>query len=799
MMPYEPLLVVRDPARLDALRHLSLLDSQPEPAFDRYTRLASAILGAPTVLVSLVDADRQFFKSCVGLAEPWASSRETPLSHSFCQHVVATGSSLVVADAREHPLLADNLAIPDLGVIAYLGIPLTTSDGHVLGSFCAIGGEPRTWSEHDVAVMTDLAAAVTTEIELRREVIEHRAHLHVLRLRDRALAATSNGVLITDPRQADNPIIYANPALTVQTGYAMDEVVGRNCRFLQGPETDPAAVATLRRAIHAGHETEVELVNYRKDGTPFWNNLTISPVHDSEGLLTHFVGVQRDITPAKQAEEARRIATADLQFQAMVIESVNGAVIATGPDSCIRLWNQTAERMYGWSAADVVGRPVHDVVKVRRYLDSSTDDEARSILLQHGHWQGEVIQTHRLGHDVCVEGSVQLIRDEQGAVIGVVAINRDITDRLQAREALRQSHHRTTNILESISDGFYAFDNEFRFTYVNTQAERLLERTQVELIGQNVWQQFPASVGTPFYTNFTTAMATQTPIAFEAFYPPLARWREVNVYPSRDGLSVYFRDVTARKQNEEDLRAAKVAADAANRAKSEFLATMSHELRTPLNGIIGMNGILLDSGLTSEQQEFATLARDSGQILLTLLNDILDFSKIEAGKLELDVTDMDLATLVEDTVESLTQQASAKALALHMFVAPSIPALVRGDAGRLRQIVLNLAGNAVKFTERGDVVVRVTSEAETATHVTVRVAVTDTGIGIDQEACRKLFQPFTQGNGSTTRRFGGTGLGLAICKRLLDIMGGTIGVSSVDGQGSTFWFTVALERASGGR
>jgi PAS domain S-box-containing protein len=385
----------------------------------------------------------------------------------------------------------------------------------------------------------------------------------------------------------------------------------------------------------------------------------------------------------------------------------------------------------------------------------------------------------------------------------------EITERTRAEKELRQLHRKQELVFNAVGEGIHALDLEGRTIFENPAGAKMLGWEPNELIGKptHATMHHSKADGAPYPQGECPIFASLRDgsprrISDEVF------WRkdgtsfpvEYVTAPILDenheiiGAVVVFSDITESKRAQKELHHAKEAAEAANRAKSQFLANMSHEIRTPMNGVMGMTSLMLDTTLTQEQRQFGETIRTSAEALLTVINDILDFSKIEAGKLRFEELDFDLRELMKGTLDMLAGQAQAKGLKLAATIAPEVPTRLRGDPGRLRQILVNLVGNAIKFTNAGEVTTCVTSEQETATDVLVRFEVQDTGIGIPSETQARLFQAFVQADDSMTRKYGGTGLGLVICRELVERMDGRIGVESAPGQGSRFWFTVLLAR-----
>ncbi|NNF99428.1 MAG: response regulator [Desulfobacteraceae bacterium] len=407
---------------------------------------------------------------------------------------------------------------------------------------------------------------------------------------------------------------------------------------------------------------------------------------------------------------------------------------------------------------------------------------------------------------VCSDEDISILAETFNTMtVKLKALVDDLEQRVKFRtKQVEEERNFISTIVDTAETLVVVLNHNGQIVRFNTACERLTGYTSEEVMGKCVWDLFirqdeVASVRSIFKNlrsgNFPNKHENDW-VSKSGEHKMIA-WSNSCLADHRGEVTFVIAsgiDITDRVRAERELKQAKYAAEAANRSKSTFLANMSHEIRTPMNAIIGMMGLLLDSRLTSEQIEYALIVRKSSDSLLQIINDILDFSKIEAGKLELEILNFDLRTTMEDITNLFRERVNHLDLDFDCIIDPAIPALLRGDAGRLRQILVNLIGNAMKFTEKGRIEVNVALDEETETGVSLRFAVSDTGIGIPRDRAEKIFDSFSQVDASTTRKYSGTGLGLAICKQLVELMDGHIWVDSTEGNGSTFRFTAVFEK-----
>ena len=457
---------------------------------------------------------------------------------------------------------------------------------------------------------------------------------------------------------------------------------------------------------------------------------------------------------------------------------------------------------------EISGYPRHELLGRNHRIINSNQHPAEffrgmwDTISQGKVWHGEVCNRARNGRSYWVNATIVPLLDANGLPEQYIAIRTDITDRKQMEAQLSEQLHMVEELIEAIPLPLYMKDATGRYLRMNRAFELFFHTTREQFIGRTLHDLLSPEDAALHAAKDKELLASSGIQSYEAVVHARDGTRHDAIYRKAaltqldgtvHGLLGIIIDITDRKQAEAELRLAKDAAESASRAKSDFLANMSHEIRTPMNGIIGMTDLALDTALTDEQREYMSIVKSSAESLLTIINDILDFSKIEAGKLLVEHISFDLHRLVSETLKTMSLRAHEKNIELVSEVLPEVPTHTLGDPSRIRQVLTNLVGNAIKFTENGEIALRVTQSARHGNTATVHFSVRDTGIGIAAEKQQLIFDAFAQEDSSTTRKYGGTGLGLSISRRLVNLMGGEIWLESELGQGSTFHFSVALQ------
>ncbi len=519
-------------------------------------------------------------------------------------------------------------------------------------------------------------------------------------------------------------------------------------------------------------------------------------IRDEDGRLASVIGVVQDVTTRVEADSR-------LALLADITRSIANLVVVVDSTGQITYASESVRSILGYEPAEIMG---DGWWRIPRLLTPEQLADEREYVMRAA--RGEVVSDavpheHALRHK---DGSLRwlLIADAKGPGDLVIGVCTDITDRKAAENALRENEQRFRNFVESAGDMIYRTDRDGRFTYANPVAMRIMGFTsESDFVGHRFLDFIRSDMRSVVRRKYLEQYVNRTQNTYFEIPVIASDGRElwmgqnVQVLVESDvvvGFQAVVRDLTERKIMEQRLAEAHDRALEGSRLKSEFLAMMSHEIRTPMNAVIGMNELLLESPLDVRQRELAEVALNSAQSLLSLINDILDFSKIEVGRMTMERVAFDIASVVAASVNIVKPKAQAKQLPLSASLPDHLPAHVLGDPGRLRQVLLNLLSNAVKFTLSGEVRLVVSILSSDDARLRCRFDVIDTGIGLSESARRRLFQPFVQADGSITRRYGGSGLGLAISRKLVELMGGDIGVESQEGAGTRFFFEVVFEQ-----
>ena len=665
--------------RLATLARTSLLDRPPQEAFDRLTKLAKRLLDVPIALVSLVDSDRQFFTGMCGLPSSVAEAQQTPLSHSFCKHVVDNEKPLIVSDARLDPVLSTNGAVVDLGVIAYLGIPLrvpSAPDLPPLGSLCCIDSEPHDWTKEEIEIVTELAAIAGAEIELLLQMATREEEGKASVVRDQyhklILDSTAEGIFGLD---AQGRFTFANRACLRLLNYTdASDLVGKTAYT------------------------------------------TLDPTYESGGTVA-----EKDFAPTLCVSDGTRSHASGRR-----LKRKDGSVFAS------EYW------------AHPVRVKEQDTVAVVTVIDITARLE-------------EAEHTKRLA----------LIQEFSQDFVGVSdTSNRVISLNKAARKMVGISEDYDVSTL--LIDDFHRPET---FEMIRTKAIPIA-------VDKGTW------LGESLFVN---SNGDTTPVS-----QLIICHKDNNGQPTH--FSTVARDISKQKAEEAALKKGRRNANRENLEKTRFLANMSHEIRTPLNAVLGFGELL--EPLVSDNQGAAHYLegiRTSGRALLDLINDILDLSKIEAGQLELRPVPSSTQEIADTLYLMFDSKAREKGIDLEIAVAEDLPETLVFDPQRVRQILINLVSNALKFTPEGSVTVRLESvpeESTTGDVVTLKAIVSDTGPGIEKDDIKKLFIPYSQTSVGANSEEDGTGLGLSISSKIAAAMGGSISAQSAPGAGATFILTI---------
>ncbi len=895
--------LLKDEGRLRALNSYNVLDTLPEKEFDAITRLASYICQVPIAHISFIDANRQWFKSIIGL-----DAIEVPIDHTICKATINKDSIYEIPDATQDVDFKDaDFVVNEPKVRFYAGAPLIDPNGHHIGTLCVIDHVPRKLTHEQRDALNTLAAEVMSNLVLRRQKLELEASLafhkdfytlfntsgeihfiadidskielinnavftilgykpeqaigrslwefvvgknrdqfvHLIdagrksqqsfELETQTVAADGavkwiswsavnkndkwyasgrdtterkrimaelellslvaskihNGVVISN---AKDEVLWINKGFEEITGYAANELLDKQLRPVIQARPSLQNKDKYEEAVKNGESYEAELQISRKDGKIIWLSVINSVLFDANGNIDKYIRIVVDITSRKNAEKDLEI----LSFASR--KSPSGTVIREKDGSVIWM-NEAAERILGYTLREMKGKAFGNIL-LGEETDLTVHSAAVEKIKNKQPYEVELKVYKKDRTPIWVFFANSPLLNDLGEVDRQITVVVDVTARKKAEEEAKM----LSLVASNTTSGVVINDCNGKVEWINSAFEKITGYSLDDVKTKHLGDTLKGELTDISVIERSRELSRNKQsfevdlLAYRKDGQPL--WISVinsvilNTAGEVDKYIEVIIDITAKKKVEMELIAAKEKALQLNRAKDMFISVMSHEIRTPLNAVIGMANLLTDDNADEAQKENLGILKFSADNLMNLINDLLDFTKIETDNVTLEKASVDLRKVVTGVTNSLQFRANEKNIYIKQNVAAEVPQFVVGDSARLIQILLNLVGNAVKFTHEGGITIDIGVLEENDKNVRIRFAVSDTGIGIANDKLNTIFESFQQAEADTTRKYGGTGLGLAISKRLVELHDSRINVDSVLGQGSTFWFTITFNKAN---
>lgn len=885
--------------RLTALNSYDVLDTLPEKEYDAITRLASYICQVPIALITLVDAEREWAKSTVGI-----EFEQAPRDEALCNYTILSDNVLEISDAAADDKYNNNPSVKDgLKVRFYAGAPLIDPDGQRIGALCVVDTVPRKLTPEQLEAIRTLADEVMSHLVLRKQKKELEESLQVherfftlfntspeihfiadkeakielinqavftvlgytpqeaigrsfwdfvveakrdefahqidtaaeahrlFEIETKMATATGeikwigwctinkqdkwyasgrdityqkkiladleqlslvaskmvNGVVISD---ANDKVIWTNNAFTEITGYDFTDVEQKRLRDIISADTNDEEYNSL---IEQKHSYQVDMLANTKQGEQVWLSIINSIVYDKNGGIEKYIRLLADITSRKTTEK-------NLEILSFAARKTTTGMLIRDKDGVIIWMNEAMENIVGYTLEEMKGKIFGDML-AGPDTDNKLLAEAVSAVKETRPYEVELKIYRKDKTSLWVSISNNPLVNEVGELERQVSVFVDINERKNAEDQLKL----LSLVASSTTSGVVINDREGKVEWVNSAFEKITGYKIDDVKDKHLGDTLKGELTDVSIIERARGLSRNKQsfevdlLAYRKDGQPL--WISVinSVIVNNNGeVDKYIEviiDITAKKRVELELISAKEEALQLNRAKDMFISVMSHEIRTPLNAVIGMTHLLIDDDPQESQKENLGILKFSAENLMTLINDVLDLTKIETGNIELEKAPINLREMVQRVTSSMQFKASEKNIYLKHSIDELIPNLVIGDSTRLIQVLLNLVGNALKFTETGGITIDLKVLEESNNNVRIRFAVTDTGIGIASDKINTIFESFKQAEADTTRKYGGTGLGLAISKSLIELHDSRINVDSVLGQGSTFWFTITFNKA----